>query len=40
MDYKDIFEDAFANDEYNYAKVTVPTTIIIILRAQTIVRYN
>ena len=37
MDYKDIFEDAFANDEHNYAKVTVPTAIIIIiiLRVQT-----
>ena len=35
MDYKDIFEDAFANDEHNYAIVTVPTAIIIILRVET-----
>ena len=35
VDYKDIFEDAFANDEHNYAKVTVPTAIIIILRVET-----
>ena len=37
MDYKDIFEDAFANNKNNYAKVTVPTAIIIIiiLRVQT-----
>ena len=35
MDCKDIFVDAFANDEHNYAKVTVPTAIIIISRVQT-----
>ena len=35
MDYKDIFEDAFANDKHNYVEVTVPTAIIIILTVET-----
>ena len=40
VDYKDIFEDAFANDEHNYAIVTVPTAIIIILRVETCMLHN